>query len=607
MGNHTNKMNGIAMRHRGRLAALIFAMLATVSYGQLVIQSSNFREARVSLTVTALFSQLPQTGYMPVKVEIENQESRAYGFQFNFTSSQGYYRNNSEVSSRFGLSVEPGKSASTVFLVPLSAKSDRSGYGGSPSLRMEASAAGLTNQVGSMSSNLDSGFPCTALSTAAARLDWDDVKKTLSGKGHSGRSGGEIGARFAPSELPTDWLGYSGFDTLVISQSEWGIVSGTARKALLDWVRMGGNLIVLSNTEASALADLGLSESKEEMGFGNVILIAGAAPNRPKNPVKGFHLEPSTGHNLNLQLDYTSGWSLQSLMGERNFNVGQIIFILIVFAILVGPVNLFVLAKPGKRHRLFFTTPLISIAASLILAGLIVVQDGFGGSGMRNTVTLLDYGNNQALTVQEQLARSGVLLSRSFQTEEPVLIHPLELGQSRWTFVHSDYNAPSTNYSQSGNNLSGDYFRSRSEQAHILKKVSATRENIEQTSTAPDGAPEILSSIATPLEKLAYIDESGKFWLAENIGTGAKVVMSPADSNEIGKWINNELSVFGYASNPAKGLFGDQKRAGRFFAKLKDTGQGGFATATLDAIDWVATNSLVIGKMKNAAPAIASE
>ena len=580
-------------------------MFASVSYGQQVLHSSKFREARVTLTVTALFSEVPQTGYMPVKVEVENQESRAYGFQFSFTSSQGYYRSNAEVSSRFGLTVESGKSASTVYLVPLSAKSNRSGYGGSPSLRMEASAAGLSSQFGSMNSSLDSDLPSTAISTVAARLDWDDVENSFSGKSRSGSGGSGFSARFEPANLPTDWLGYSGFDSLVITQAEWGAVSGIARKALLDWVRMGGNLIVLSTTEAGTLADLGLDESKEETGLGKVTLIAGATPNNVKNPVKAFNLETPGGTNLSVQLDYSSGWSLQALMGERSFNVGQIVLILIVFAILVGPVNLFVLAKPGKRHRLFFTTPLISIAASLILAGLIVVQDGFGGSGVRNTLTLLDNNNNQAITIQEQLARSGVLLSRSFETEEPLLIQPLELNESRWTFVHSDYNAPSTNYSRNGNNLSGDYFRSRSEQAHVLKKVSATRENIEQSGTAPDGAPEIISSIATPLEKLAYIDESDKVWLAENVGTGAKTVMKPAPQN-VYQWIDDELDTLRFADATAKELFKKNKRAGRFCAKLKDTGQGGFAAATLDSIDWSATNSIVIGKMKNAAPAPAT-
>ena len=84
---------------------------------------------------------------------------------------------------------------------------------------------------------------------------------------------------------------------------------------------------------------------------------------------------------------------------------------LVLFGILVGPVNLFVLAKSGRRHRLFITTPLISLGASLLLILLIIFQDGFGGRGMRRVLMEVrpDAGQNAAFLHQEQIARTGIL------------------------------------------------------------------------------------------------------------------------------------------------------------------------------------------------------
>ena len=76
-----------------------------------------------------------------------------------------------------------------------------------------------------------------------------------------------------------------------------------------------------------------------------------------------------------------------------------IILILIIFSIIVGPVNLFVFAKSGRRHRLFFTTPLISLIAALLVLTFILFEDGVGGQGRRMLVMDLESAANDALLV----------------------------------------------------------------------------------------------------------------------------------------------------------------------------------------------------------------
>ena len=60
----------------------------------------------------------------------------------------------------------------------------------------------------------------------------------------------------------------------------------------------------------------------------------------------------------------------REIIDEGKLGTWQIAAILIAFGIIVGPVNLFVIARQGRRHRLFWTTPLISLIASLLLIAL---------------------------------------------------------------------------------------------------------------------------------------------------------------------------------------------------------------------------------------------
>jgi amino acid transporter len=102
-----------------------------------------------------------------------------------------------------------------------------------------------------------------------------------------------------------------------------------------------------------------------------------------------------------------------------------LIVFITAFAAIVGPLNLYWLAGGARRHRLFWTTPLISLAASLLLVVVILLQDGFGGVGKRVLLTYILPGEKKAVVLQEQVTRTGVLLGREFDVQEDVFLTPL--------------------------------------------------------------------------------------------------------------------------------------------------------------------------------------
>jgi hypothetical protein len=131
-----------------------------------------------------------------------------------------------------------------------------------------------------------------------------------------------------------------------------------------------------------------------------------------------------------------------ALLGTRSFASWQVLVFLVIFGVLVGPVNLFVLAPAGKRHKLFITTPLLSIGASIVMVGLILIQDGTGGTGRRFIAINLQPDEAAAYVTQEQISRTGVLFGTGFEMKQPVLIEPVALPDTPWVKLKSTNHQP---------------------------------------------------------------------------------------------------------------------------------------------------------------------
>ncbi|MEZ5304936.1 MAG: hypothetical protein R3F11_30450 [Verrucomicrobiales bacterium] len=284
-----------------------------------------------------------------------------------------------------------------------------------------------------------------------------------------------------------------------------------------------------------------------------------------------------------LAKDYGTGatWDLQKRMGNMDFSGIQVIILLIIFGVLVGPVNLFVFAKPGQRHRLFFTTPLISLGASLILLLLILLQDGIGGHGHRFIALILSPGEKKAFITQEQVCRTGVLLGRSFETAEDAFIWPVVLQRSAWTRSSASSADSDAAFALEGRTYSGDWFKSRSEQAHFAQSAMATRARLAVN--GPADRPKLESSLEITLATAFYRDSDGKLWKAEGaVKAGQPADLVEATPSEFTLWKGELLALAAKHTRSRLDDLLDQR--GQIYAEAETAGD--FAIETLDSIDW---------------------
>ena len=533
--------------------------------------------------VLALFSKPSPGGYFPVRVKIANNLKSERMIRLDFKCSNDY-NDDLKANSSFSLTAAAGKSVTRDILVPLSPPGSGSGNRTNVSANLSGTLGMAANSV---RSNYDSSQPAVLLSEAlftpnASVLD-AELRSKFSG-GYGGSS--DFAGKFDPKQLPDDWLAFSGYDSVILTDSDWSDIPPGGRNALLSWVRLGGQLVIYSSSSATATA-MGLPT---ESGFGQIDIRSIPADLKLDAPevVKLVTNNPTKPLQVSVRNDFSGGWPLQQLFGAQTFKYALFVIVLILFAILVGPVNLYVFAKSGQRHKLFITTPIISLGASLILIVLIIIQDGFGGNGMRRVLMEVrpDEGVNAAYLHQEQFSRTGVLTGSDFTIDTPANFQPVPIAPSRWArFTDGSGTKGSFNLQPADGKLmvSGDWFQSRSEHGHILSAVISTRGRIERTEAR------YLSTFEFPIDTLYYLDESSQWHRAEGITAGKSFTLTPVDITMAMPALTIEANAF--ANRNKQFLKTAITRPGHFIAITRHAP----GIATNPGIRWKETRTIITG------------
>jgi hypothetical protein len=584
--------------------ALALALLvAPLAAQETIFNHEPDPKSKARVEAVALFSTPPPNGFLPVRITVNNPGEQEGELKFTSTSSDGSYGGNgSEMTSSFTLKAAPGKTTRHDILVPCTTVLN---YGGQQSISLRMSGFLGSNQ-GGVNASYSDGQPAVLLSEPlyTSTLDAEASSRHSS----SGRYGGSnsFAGKFDARELPEDWRAYSGYDGIAMTDTDWGNASPGARNAILRWNRLGGELVIYALSSSSDFASLGIAPDAKgiraaERSFGQVT-VAPIAPDLKLDPgptVSRFHharSAPATAKlpalSQSIREDFDSAWPLQIGFGEQGYNYGLFILILVAFGIVVGPVNLFVFAKSGRRHRLFITTPVIALATSALLVGLIILIDGFGGRGMRMVLMEVrpDDGENSAYIHQEQISRTGVLLGGGFEVTEPALVTPVPLESSQWARLTRNNAGGGMRYETLVGDgkleSDGDWFQSRSEQGQLVRAIVPTRGRIEARGNA--GPPEFLSTFDFPVETLFYHDENGAVWRADGITPGKAFTCREVNDTEWNVFIVDAVKQF----TPRARSFGTLGVRPKHFVAVTTAAPG---IDTLKGIKWQSTRTYLTG------------
>ena len=598
------------------LLLILFVTSAELHAQRELINHSDDKKNKTTATLSPLVGSLPSSGYMPLRLTLKNGTKFEKEWKLDFNSeAKGDYsfgRNSDHptLTSKFSYSCPPESTKTYDILVPVVTSIPKSHTDKAAStLSIKLTSDGKTIPD-SMSCNQHMDQPATLLSTELFVQHSSKFNSLIPASSRGYRSGNEeYTSEFTPSNMSEDWRAYSGFDAIICTDDDWREMPAGVQNAILEWNRLGGNILIYKLNAASNFKSLKIDDSDDNISktridrsFGNVTIMplatimsldvnqASKIINIPKNKSAKIR-----AINDNYESDYTGSgaWSLQKALGKLNFSPVYLILILIAFGVLVGPLNLFVFAKAGQRHRLFITTPIIALGASLLLVLLIIIQDGFGGYGQRVQLIEVraDGGENKAYIWQEQVARTGVILGGSFETSAPTYMSPVPVSPSRFSRVTRENGGGSTNYTakhgENGLAASGDWFQSRSVHGHYLESIISTRSRITLKSSV--GAPVVNSSFDYEIQSLIYIDESGQAWEASNIAAGDSKKLTPSTPVDTLKLIHKHHANM---STKLQAKLDTLSKRKNHFIAITDEAP---AISTLDSIKWNRTESIITG------------
>jgi hypothetical protein len=580
----------------GKILAF-FSLLAalTPAIGQESLFKKNYPDAGDTFVeIESIFGSVARQGSLPYRVTIRNNsgKDRVWTIRLN----EGNSGRSLTTGATYRIAVEDGSEVQrdvTFSFAPAFLAYDYR------NLEIFVNASGLPAENRSHGQQTNQGFPTLAISKPLAQRSLSRLDDLLKKENSYDQS---FAKSFEVSYLPVDWTGYSGLDGLLIDLGSWQALSLAQRQAVFAWVRLGGIVDIYLEAE-TANPDLKLPvtpvdpAAKEiSLSLGSIRLRQWDGEELPDQLIAQYRQLAARTATLDDDFNSNSEWPLKRDFGSKEFNPTLVFVLLLVFAILVAPVNLFYFARPGRRHRLFITTPIISVVTCLLVIVVILFTDGVGGKGMRLVLADLQPSRDEMrlYRTQEQISRTGVMINTGFTSETVDDLNPVNLPESNFNPFSSN-SRRSTSYDISDGQFSGGFFPSRAEQGFSLRSAEPTRSRIERSSPPGNaGPPRLTSTMPQAITAFYYLDENGAAWLspAGAITTPGQVIpLEKAITARQPEWLEEDVALFSKGQrNRLRQL---SREPNRFFARIAEADS--LAMATHTRIKWEKTVVLLTG------------
>jgi hypothetical protein len=288
--------------------------------------------------------------------------------------------------------------------------------------------------------------------------------------------------------------------------------------ALLRWVAAGGSITFLGAPPDGlpqlrpATEDLGIHAHHHGFGWINSI-------DKPEEIARFVNSLRTTWRDIDVDTRHQWYGELQEvdtpipLLDDASLPVKSLFSLLVVFAVVGGPLNLWVLAKKQRRLWIFWTLPLAAAVTAAILVGSVIWSEGWVRIQKTASLTLLDERNGEASTIgwtgfYATLAPDGEIRFDS-GTEVRPLFSTAE-GHTDWT---------------DGQRFVSGWIGSRLARGFVLRKVEPRRERIPVR--RENGQLIALNGLGAHLTELWVADASGAVFVAKNVAAGKEVALAP--------------------------------------------------------------------------------
>ncbi len=382
---------------------------------------------------------------------------------------------------------------------------------------------------------------------------------------------------FSIAEWSGNWLSYARYDGVVVSSVEWDVAPESVRTALLRYVERGGALLVAGNWQVPAQWQsrqgfITNDEFKEEDGLYAEASVPVSSPSVPQpegasdQAIIAQMTKPSAlpvalqAKSLSDPRVYFIGFGAVTVTGasdpgeisivqwkwmSRNFLASKVpdhinetpeglnqlfqvverfgvpvrglFLLMLLFVIVIGPVNLIWLARRKRKIWLLWTVPAISLLTCLIVASFALFGEGWSATARTEALTILDETAHRATTIGWTAFYSPITPSEGLHFTQDTELSP-QLPES-YSYRRR---APERTIDWTNDqHLSAGWITARVPVFFKLRKSETRRERLNIQYEA-GGAATLVNGLGAEISQVWWADADGKIHAATNIPAGAQ-------------------------------------------------------------------------------------
>ena len=380
--------------------------------------------------------------------------------------------------------------------------------------------------------------------TTALHLHVDTLLSPLSSISRSPPGGGfpRSGGGGAPyqtidlglpvSEWSTNWLGFSRYDGIIVTDDDIRQMPPDVQSALWRYVECGGALLVLGGRELPESWELKESLKSElhtgagiavyDVSFGQCIVSSGLDTKNLGQSQWRWVVESW----LKTTVPWRSGISVEEanrmfpVVNKLGIPVRSLFLLMLLFVVVIGPANLIVLSHKKRRIWMLWTTPVISLITCLAVFAYATFAEGWKGQLRTEGLTILDERARRATTIGWTAFYSALTpgdgLHFDYETELTPQISANAANKAlRINWTHDQH-------------LANGWIAARVP-AHFMIRKSETRRERVTIRRGADASLRIVNGLGADISQFWLKDRDGTIYSATDIPAGveAELVSQP--------------------------------------------------------------------------------
>jgi len=327
------------------------------------------------------------------------------------------------------------------------------------------------------------------------------------------------------NSLSANWLGYSGYDGICIASAELKSAGPEVEAALRQYVECGGSLVIAGPWESpkawerTRQVDKGLTRFYP--GFGECFHV----PNPRVNEWSNEQVHAICGswqRTAEPWLDLlppTESNNLFPVVEHLTVPVRSMFLLMLVFSLVIGPVNLYVLARRKRRIWLLWTVPVISLLTCLGVLGYMFLSEGWEGHVRTEGFTLLDETTHQATTLGWMAFYTPVVPSDGLHFSPQTELSP-QLRHDTFRMHNRGRTIDWTNEQH----LASGWLTARVPSHFVVRKIEPRRERVV-VRKSKDGTWTMMNGLKADIRRIAFMSASGKIYAAQSVPAGQEALL----------------------------------------------------------------------------------